>query len=105
MNIEELYLTMRPENALHEAGITTVEQLINLDWKELNSIKNIGKKSVSEICWECVQLLNGKMIERIMEYEKLRPSKPVNWQEMREKANKFDAISEIIRDDRKHYKR
>ena len=89
---------MRSYNGLTSAGITTVEQLINLDWKQLNSINNLGKKSVSEICWECVQLLNGKMIERIMEYEKLRPSKPENWRELQVKANKYDAISEIIRD-------
>ena len=65
MNINELELTIRASNILNDAGIKTVEQLVSLDWGELNSIKGCGDKSVSEIAWNCVMVLNGRFAEQI----------------------------------------
>ena len=96
MNIDDLELTIRSDNGLQKAGITTVEDLVKLDWKQLTSIQNIGKKSVTEICWQCIQLLNGRMLEQRIEWEKMYPSRPDNWSEIREKAKKYDAIADIV---------
>jgi DNA-directed RNA polymerase alpha subunit len=96
MNIEDLELTIRSHNGLTAAGITTVEQLVGLDWKQLNNIKNVGQKSISEICWNCIQVLNGRVTERRLDFEKRWPPRPHNWEELREKAKKYDAIAGIV---------
>ena len=97
MNIDDLELTVRSQNALRNAGITTVEQLVTLNWKELNEIKNAGDKSVTEICWQCIQLLNGRMTAQRLEWERRwPPKKPGNWLELQEKARKFDEIAALV---------
>ena len=48
-NIEDLELTVRSLNALTQAGIDTVSDLVSMTGGELNSVKNLGKKSLSEI--------------------------------------------------------
>ena len=48
-NIEDLELTVRSLNALTQAGIDTVSDLVSMTEGELNSVKNLGKKSLSEI--------------------------------------------------------
>lgn len=95
MNIEDLELTFRSHKGLAAAGITTVDQLVKLDWQQLQSIKNLGKKSVAEICWTCIQLLNGRMLERQIEWDKEFPKLPKN---AFEKIRKYDAIAKIIND-------
>lgn len=47
--IEELELTARATNALKNAGIATIGDLANLTPKNLQAVKNLGKKSVEEI--------------------------------------------------------
>jgi DNA-directed RNA polymerase alpha subunit len=94
MNLEDLELTIRSHGGLTKAGVTTVEQLITLEWSQLSKIKNIGSKSLSEISWECVQLLNGKMTERRLQWEKNWPAYNNN-KETHEKAKKYDAIKKI----------
>ena len=96
MDINDLELTIRPHNGLQARGITTVEQLIELDWNELNSIKNVGKISVAEICWQCIQVLNGKMLESVKEWENHPHQKPTNWRELQYKASKYDLIVDTI---------
>lgn len=96
MNIIELEITTRSYKALKAAGITTVEQLVRLDWEQLNSIENIGQKSITEICWQCIQLLSGQMTEQRIEWEKRWPSIPANWEELIEKADKYDKIARIV---------
>ncbi len=96
MNIEDIELTVRSHCGLQKAGITTVEDLVKLDWKQLTSIKNIGKKSVTEICWHCIQLLNGRLKEQRIDWDKRWPSRPDNWKELREKAVKYDEIVNIV---------
>ena len=96
MNIDDLELTIRSSNALKNAGITTVEQLVNLDFSELSAIKNAGEKSITEICWACMQLLNGKILERAMEWDAKYPPRPNNWHENAEKAKRYDKIAAIV---------
>ena len=40
--IEELELPTRVNNALHSAGIETIEDLLNTSNEKLNTIKNLG---------------------------------------------------------------
>lgn len=47
--IEELELPTRVNNALHSAGIETIEDLLNTAHDKLSSIKNLGAKSVKDI--------------------------------------------------------
>ena len=96
MNIEDLELTIRSHNGLMKAGITTIEQLVNLDWKQINNIKNIGQKSVSEICWQCIQLLNGQLMKQRLKYDTQWPPRPADWEDLREKSKKYDEIASIV---------
>ncbi|WP_461205031.1 DNA-directed RNA polymerase subunit alpha C-terminal domain-containing protein [Clostridium sp. DL1XJH146] len=60
--IEELDLSPRSYNALKRAKIQRVKQLIELDYEKLISIRNMGKKSVSEILDKIEQIkANGVM--------------------------------------------
>jgi hypothetical protein len=94
MNIDDLALSIRSNHALKEAGITTVEQLISLDFREVNKIKNIGDKSVSEIVWTCMLLHSEPMKQFLIEWNDVRPD---DWQEIREKARRFDEVFEKAR--------
>ena len=49
MKIEELDLTVRSFNCLKKAEISTVGELAALNYQDLLKIKNLGKKSLSEI--------------------------------------------------------
>jgi len=49
MTIDELDLPTRIYNSLRNGGIETIEQLINIDKKELMSMRNMGNKSISII--------------------------------------------------------
>lgn len=49
MSIENLNLSVRSENALKAAGISTVEELIDRPVSSLQAIKNLGDKSKNEI--------------------------------------------------------
>lgn len=49
MTINELQLTVRSDNALKKAGITTVSQLKELTYSDLQNINSLGEKSVNEI--------------------------------------------------------
>jgi len=93
MKIEELQMQIRSHNALSKAGITTVQKLVSLNWKQLNSIPNLGTKSVSEICWNCIQVLNGRVFEEIAKVERVRPD---DFEEIRHKAERYDKICRII---------
>lgn len=50
MCIEELDFSVRSYNCLKRAGISTVGELTNLSMDELLKIRNLGKKSLDEIC-------------------------------------------------------
>ena len=47
--IEELGLSMRPENCLHHAGIETIGQLTAKTAGELGMIRNFGQKCLAEV--------------------------------------------------------
>lgn len=47
--IEELELPTRVNNALHGAGIETIQDLLDTPSEKLNTIKNLGAKSVKDI--------------------------------------------------------
>lgn len=49
MTIEELDLSVRSYNCLKRAGINTVEELTNKTESEMMKVRNLGKKSLSEI--------------------------------------------------------
>jgi DNA-directed RNA polymerase subunit alpha len=47
--IEDLDLTTRTSNCLRRADITKVGQLLQMDEKDLLSVRNLGSKSIDEI--------------------------------------------------------
>lgn len=47
--IEELELPTRVNNALHSAGVETIEDLLNTPSEKLGTIKNLGAKSIKDI--------------------------------------------------------
>ncbi len=47
--IEELELPTRVNNALHSAGVETIEDLLNTPSEKLSTIKNLGAKSIKDI--------------------------------------------------------
>ena len=89
MDVDDLELTIRASNALSKAGISTIDQLIQLDWKDLNSIKDAGEKSITQIVWSCVMLLNGRMTARADEWDD-RPE--VEYHKMSRKIREIKAI-------------
>jgi hypothetical protein len=93
MNITDLEMSIRSENALQSAGITTIEQLVALNFRQLQNLKFIGVKSISEICWSCIQLMNGELIAAAIAWEKKFPTFDP---ETIEKAQKYDRIIKII---------
>ena len=95
MTIDDLELTIRSSRQLKNAGVTTVEQLINLDWNTLNSIPNIGKVSVNELCWACVSVMSGRFLEGAMRIDKYL-TKGYASQEDTKKARKYDALMKAI---------
>ena len=92
--IEELMLTDRSYNALRKAGITTVNQLIAIDFDSLHSIKGVGSKSISEICFMCARHfasnINLNFGERSSEIERR--------ERMKKQAREYIKISRMIRD-------
>ena len=95
MKLDDLQLTIRSHNGLNKIGVTTVEQLVQLSWSQLKSIQNIGDKSLSEISWMCIQVLNGSVTESMVKHEKLFPSLK-NDKETLNKARKYDKIIKIM---------
>lgn len=57
--IDRIDLSVRSMNALHRAGVHTVNDMLSLDEDSLSNIRNLGKKSIEEI------------LKKIEEYKKL----------------------------------
>ena len=54
-SIESLPLTNRSKNALKNYNINTIEQLLRISEKKLKTLRNVGIKSINEICsWKYV---------------------------------------------------
>ncbi len=49
MSIDGLDLSLRPYNALFNSGYFSVAEIVNLEFHDFNSIRNLGKKSKEEI--------------------------------------------------------
>lgn len=96
MDIGSLDLTVRSDNGLKAAGIDTVEKLLAISWDELNSLNNIGRKSVYEIIWEVLQLHNGEILRRTQEWERKYPDHATDIKELYDKARKYDKITKIM---------
>ena len=62
ISIDDLDLTVRAYNALKQSGINTTAELIELTKSQLEKIKNLGRKSVTEII--------QKLTERSLELKK-----------------------------------
>lgn len=93
MNISQLELTVRSHRALAAAGISTVEQLVALDWKEVQAIRNAGDKSVSEIVWACVKLRSEYLLAECRHVDQIRSEirDRLEW-----KAARYDAILALL---------
>lgn len=52
-SLKDLYFSARLVNALHLAGINTVEELQDKTIDELRSIKNLGEQSLNELIQKC----------------------------------------------------
>lgn len=98
MNIDELDLTIRSSNWLKAAGINTVEQLQTLTYKDLYKLPNLGQKSITEIVLKMLSLFNGRLTEQRQEWDERWPPKPENYEELKEKARKFDEIVRVCND-------
>src|SRR5574344_1851009 len=54
-SIESLPLSNRSKNALKKYNINTIEQLLRISEKKLQTLRNVGIKSINEICsWKYV---------------------------------------------------
>lgn len=105
--IEELYLSVRSHNALKNAGILTVQQLLDLKREELNAIRNLGAKSLAEL--EALrESYRGKAAAAKTEYtaEELKPLimsayeqpfRGLSWQEFRDAMPEAAGDEEIRR--------
>ena len=60
--IDHFDLSVRSSNALRDNGVTLLSQLAQLDEISISKIKNIGKKSVSEIL--CLKEKYVKTVEK-----------------------------------------
>ena len=96
MDIDELQMIVLTNNSLRAAGITTVEQLVALDWDQLKQIHGIGARGLSEICWSCIQVLNGNILDKARQWDELFPTPHDDLAELRRKAKKFDEIQKIV---------
>lgn len=50
MTLEELELSVRSYNCLKRAGIDTLHEIAEMTFDELCHVRNLGKKSIDEIC-------------------------------------------------------
>lgn len=98
MNIDDLWISVRSSNALKDLGITTVEQLIDIDQETL---AKLGPKTTTEIFHRCLDLLSGKLNAERAEHDKRWPPHPLNIHELLDKAKKYDEIvSFVLTDDK-----
>lgn len=68
MTIEELDLSVRSYNCLKRAGILTVEELCNRTIEDMMKVRNLGKKSLDEICHKLEELgLSLKLSEEVVD--------------------------------------
>lgn len=49
MSLEELNLSNRTYNCLRRVGVKTVADILKMDYLQISSIKNLGKRSLSEL--------------------------------------------------------
>lgn len=63
LSIDVIGLSVRSTNALHRADIHTVGEMMEQTWDSLNTIKNLGKKSIDEV------------LEKILEYKSMDESR------------------------------
>lgn len=96
MKTETLNITIRTNNVLRDAGITTVEELVRLNWDDLNALHGMGGKGAAEVAWACVQVLGGQMAERIAQFDARWPTGSSELVQLYEKAVKFDRIRKIV---------
>jgi len=101
MNLDDLELTIRSNSSLKKVGIKTVEDLVSINHSQLRLIAGLGEKSISEICFSCLELLSGRLTERRIEFESNWPSRPDNWRDISDKAKKYDQIIKITKSNNK----
>lgn len=56
MSIEELELSVRSSNCLRRANINTVEELTQKTEEDMMKVRNLGKKSLSEIKFKLAEI-------------------------------------------------
>ena len=69
MNIHDLELSVRAQNAMKHAGITTVEELINYNWWKFAKQQHMGKKTIAEVCAKVMELTRGRALEQAKKYD------------------------------------
>lgn len=93
MTIEELELSVRSYNCLKRAGITTVEDICNRTIEDMMKVRNLGKKSLEEVCYKLEELglcLKASQIEDL--------DNSIDQQEQYEYADKVQNLVEKIED-------
>ena len=56
LSIDEIDLSVRAQNALHRAGVHSVGDMLQCDEEKLNNVRNLGKKSITEILEKIAEL-------------------------------------------------
>ena len=92
VTLDKIPLTVRSANALRDAGVKRVDQLLALTSRTIWSIDNVGEKSAFEIAWTCVKILKAKVNE-------LRTINETGLsEEIKLKAKKYDELIKFIKD-------
>lgn len=68
LSIDEIGLSVRSKNALHQANVHTVGEMLKCSEEDLNNIRNLGKKSIGEIL-EKIKEYKGTDEESVNELE------------------------------------
>lgn len=69
--IEDLELSVRSRNVLKAAGIYTMQDLLDSQQLELESLEYAGRKTYAEILHVVLRLYRGEILESIREFDGL----------------------------------
>lgn len=96
MTIEELELSVRTYNCLRHAGISTVEDICNRTIEDMMKDRNLGKRSIDEVCNKLEELglsFKPSLVEDVEE-----TGDNINEKDEGELFKKAQEIQEVIED-------
>jgi DNA-directed RNA polymerase alpha subunit len=69
MNVNELPLSVRAGNALSNANIHTIAELLNYDWMKLSSQRNAGAKTIAELAQQLINICKQDVLVHSKNYD------------------------------------